>query len=431
VQHELIQHELPGKAELLMVHTPGAVSSYLGSYVRSGMAFAPRKLYELSHLLEHLAFEGTKRYPDPLEFKSAVEQNGAYFNAYTADYLNWYEMVGESAEVERLLPLATSQLYEPLFEPKRINQQQETVDNELRRYRENDGHRLRYYSSQHFVPTWYPDMNDRIAMTLAITREDLVGFHSEHYGTANTTFVVAGDFSVKRQKGLVKQLGELLEGHREARKHELQVPPFRKNFGGHVAAYKPCRDMQASFLLRSKVLEHDVTAAGVLRLISGMYTSGLSSRMNMKAREAGLTYSISSGSALNVHDTDFFVSSETDIERIKPLVELSMSELSDLASGNFSDAELERSKSYVSGMMRRSFETPSSLARWYGDDIAVGRELISPIKWVAILHALDRATIIQVSKRYFNMRNMTLTLIGAGLEEQVGDYHSMLTSHFS
>src|SRR5437899_2033557 len=90
MQHEVSQHQLAGGAKLLVINMPNASSFYFGSYVRAGWRFSPRQKLDMPHLIEHLAFEGNESFPNPVDFKFAIEKTGTYTNATTSDQLVWY-----------------------------------------------------------------------------------------------------------------------------------------------------------------------------------------------------------------------------------------------------------------------------------------------------------------------------------------------------
>lgn len=431
MQHETKIHELVGGAKLLSIHIPNTISFYWSSYIRGGFRYAQQNLYELPHLLEHMAFEGTKTYPNPYDFKAEVEKNGAYYNAHTGQDFVWYDFAGNPEELERIVDLNFSQMFEPIIDAERISQQQKVIEQEWSRRKENDGSRLSYYNWLALKPTEYPDIDERIATVHRATDSNLKRFHDVHYGAANITFVVSGDFSQTRIEQLKTQLNRHLAKVPKGKKHDFVDVPFGK-YAGKIVTKQPYKEKQSHFYLSfvTPSRASDETAAA-LRVLTTMLCGGMGSRLMLKARERGLTYGISAGMNRQSDLTSVGIFSQTELQNLQPLVELASQELADAAAGGFKDYELDRAKGYIVGSIRRSFQTPAQYAGWYDDDFIRERELGSPEDWVAQIEKIDRAKITEAAERYVGADKMLLTMIGKDLEAEKDNYQKLLSSYFS
>jgi predicted Zn-dependent peptidase len=430
MEHTVTEHKLEGGAKLLTVQIPNTITYYWASNFRAGFRFVPEHKYELPHLAEHLAFAGTTSYPDALKFKSQIEQDGTYYNAHTGLNLVWYDFVGSRDELERVIPLNMSQIYEPLYEPHRIQQEQDVITQELGRYKEDDNWRLGYKLLHDMVPEFNPDIDARITNIQKISRDDILAYHQQYYGAANTSFVLAGDFSGKRVEGVIAELNRHLK-QRPAGEIQPIVAPKLAGYGGKVHAYTPYRENQSVFVLRFVLPGRDDDSAPALRIMSTILTGGLSSRLQRKAREAGLTYGISAGFSTTEDMTIFSVSSQANLEKLPALVELAATELAAIGAGEFGDDELARAQGFIAGGIRRSYQTPASLAEWYDTDFVYGRPLESPEQWIARVRAVDRAAIDAAYKKYMRHGNSVLGMVGKDLDKQTDEYAAIVGRYFS
>jgi len=425
MHHEITQHDLTGGARLLAIRIPNTITYFWESVFRAGYRFVGSEEYELPHLAEHLAFEGTKRYPDATAFKTEIERDGTYYNAATGYDTVSYMYSGGRAGLERIIPIAMSQIYEPLYGDEQISQEKAVIEQEMRRRQEDDSWRLGYLEMHALLPQRNPDIAQRIDNIAGISRQQLLDYHARCYGAANTDFVVAGDYSIAEIKRLVTQLNKELATHPAGENHVFEKPTFVAG-GGRVLTFEPHRKQQSLFSLRFAQPGNDEQHQAALRVMSVLLTGGLSPRLQRKARQQGLTYGIHASAGANHDLTTLTVRSQTSLDKLQPLVELAIQELAALGAGDFIDEELERAKGYYAGSMRRSYQTPAHYADWYLDQFVAREELQSPEQRIAEIEAVDRAAIAAAYKEYVQTDTALLTLIGAGLGRRKANFKRLL-----
>ncbi len=148
-----------------------------------------------AHLLEHLMFKGTRRYPEGV-FDRTLESHGVSINAST--WLDWtcYTSSLPSEVLPLVLELEADRLAGLRFSEKAFCTERDVVRNERRMSVENDpeGMASEVLFSRHFGdhpygnPTvgWMPDLD-------AMTRADCLRFHRTWYSPRNLILVVTGD----------------------------------------------------------------------------------------------------------------------------------------------------------------------------------------------------------------------------------------------
>ncbi len=429
MQHEVQEIELKNGARLLAIQIPNTTTYYWSSIFRAGYSQVESRLYELPHLAEHLVFEGTKTYPDAQAFKVAVERDGTYFNASTGYENVSYIYSGERDSLERIIPINLSQIYEPLYRAEQIEQEKRVIEQEMSRKREDDGWRLGYLGLRQVLGDRNPDIDERIANIPAITRRELQEYQRRCYGVANTVFTLAGDYSTAELKRLVAALEQQLEGRPVGERQELPAARFN-DFGGSVVAHEPFRKQQSLFQLKFVRAGYDEQHIVALKVIGVMLTGGLSARLQRKAREAGLTYSISAHAHASHDYTVLAIRSQTSVDKLEPLVRLAAEELAAIGAGEYSDEELARAIGFYAGGLPRGYQTPASYAGWYADRFIAGRPLESPAERVAKIRVTTRADVAASYKEYVQLSQRALTLIGAGLPKRTDEFASLLDTYF-
>ncbi len=142
MEHEVKEVVLKSGARGLFVNVPDATVMNLKFFFRAGNAFTKsHAVYEVAHLLEHMAFGANAKYADAHAFEDEFTKNGAYHNAYTSDYFVCY--IAECADFEwrRVLDLQLLSIAQPRFNNEEFQSERGNIKNELVGY-QNDYGRL-------------------------------------------------------------------------------------------------------------------------------------------------------------------------------------------------------------------------------------------------------------------------------------------------
>lgn len=427
MKHQVSTHSLKSGAELLAVNLPHSGSVQFNTYVRSGYRYANPQHYELPHLLEHLAFEGTKRYPNGPAFNEPIDRTGSYANALTNPDENVYEFSTSPEQIWNILPLAVSQLFEPLFKNRSIAQEKAVIESELSEYQEDPERRVGYLLNQTQFPSLRPSWKARVRRMKTIGRPDIVRFHREMYGTRNMRFVAAGPFGSARVRRLRNELNRLLAGRPRGRRINWQ-PARLGNFQRKIKLL-PASWSQQYFSLDFALAGYDERSLASLRLLCALCDESPSARLYQKVRRAGLAYGIDVDRGSDRDMTGLTVSAEASSQKFMSLLKLVVSELSALRRGRFTDSELELARGNLIGGMARTYETPRDYADWYGERFAEDRSLISPEMRRREYAAIDRGQLIDTAQRYLTRDNWLLVVGGNHLPKEVS-LQKTLDAHF-
>ncbi len=182
--------------KVLLVEEPKAPVVTVQVWYKAGSRNEPIGKTGISHMLEHMMFNGTPTI-GPKQFSLTVQRNGGQDNAHTtADYTAYYEdfaagrvLFGLELEADRMAHLL---LGDKEFQPERqvvieerrlrIEDQPANVLGEVMRATAFLAHPYRWP-----VIGWPSDIE-------SYTREDLVQYYRTYYAPNNATLVVAGDF---------------------------------------------------------------------------------------------------------------------------------------------------------------------------------------------------------------------------------------------
>ena len=169
----------------------------------------------LAHFLEHMAFNGTKNFPDKnmINYLESVGVKfGANLNAWTAMEQTQYMMqsvpLGNPEVVDNVLMILHDWAYYISLEEEEIDNERGVIIEELRT-RNDAGWRIREKSAPYiYGPTRYAERNiiGTIEQLQSFTYDDIRDFYHRWYNTKNQCIVIVGDFNVDEMEQKVIKL---------------------------------------------------------------------------------------------------------------------------------------------------------------------------------------------------------------------------------
>lgn len=205
------------------------------------------------------------------------------------------------------------------------------------------------------------------ASIASISRDDIAGFHKNHYVPANAVLIFTGDISAKNAQALAeKYFGKwngamndkgsgtrtgMIDNSKKTVKRILVID--LPNSGQAAVTY-------AKDLNSIRRISPDYYPASVLNSVLG---GGYSSRLNQEIRiKRGLSYGAGSGFAWRAGNTNFATRTQTDNVNAAQVTELVIAEIDKLSEGEIAETELRPRKLVLTGDFQRNLETIGGLA---------------------------------------------------------------------
>ncbi len=205
--HNTHEFVLPNKLKLIVKEDHRAPVVINQVWYKVGSSYEPNGITGISHLLEHMMFDGTTKHPAG-EFDRIIAENGGKQNATTTtDYTMYYEELAADKlpiafelEADRMQNLALTQ--------QQFNKEIKVVREE-RRLRTDDNPQAMTYerlSASAFISNPYHHpvvgwMSDLKHMTLA----DVRSWYNKWYAPNNAILVVVGDVDPQKVLALAQQ----------------------------------------------------------------------------------------------------------------------------------------------------------------------------------------------------------------------------------
>ena len=334
---------------------PHAITLSIGVWVNAGARDEHDNEQGIAHMLEHMAFKGTKR-RDAQAIATDVENVGGFMNAHTSRE--------ETAYYLRLLPeyldLGVDVLADILTESTlpfdEIERERGVIIQEIGQSLDTPDDLV----FDLFAAACYGDHTlgrpilGTVDSVSAFSRRNLEAFLQRHYGARQMLVCAAGaldhDDLARR---IEKRLGTIGDATFAARQ------PAKWAAGRQLVK----RDLEQSHIIFGlPTAVKNIKDRFSLMALSTLYGGGMSSRLFQQVREKrGLCYSIFSFAALHSDGGSFGVYAGTSATQVNEMLSVCAGELAAVASG-VADCEVERAKAQIRASLLMNRESVSSCA---------------------------------------------------------------------
>ncbi|MEX0504010.1 M16 family metallopeptidase [Alphaproteobacteria bacterium LSUCC0719] len=374
-----------------------AQSISVGIWVNAGARDERDNETGIAHMLEHMAFKGTKR-RSARDIATEVENVGGYMNAHTSRE--------ETAYYLRLLPeyldmgidILADILTEPTMPDDEIERERGVIIQEIGQSQDTPDDIVfdMFAAASYGAHTLGRPILGSIDSVSGFSRDNLRGFMSRHYGAGQMLVTASG---AVEQDDFVKRVEQRLGHLATAEDTQRHTPDWQG--GRHVEA----RDLEQTHLvigLPSFGARDQRRFA--LMVLSTLFGGGMSSRLFQEVREKrGLCYSIFSFASMYSDSGHFGVYAGTSAEQADEMLTVTAQQLADLASGAGVE-EVDRAKAQIRASLVMARESVSGC----GD--ALARQIMLFGAPVDDAELLDQIAAVDAEA----VRDVAADLIGGG-----------------
>lgn len=383
-------------------------------WYRIGSSYEPDGITGVSHVLEHMMFKGTNKYPKG-EFNRIIAENGGKDNAFTGrDYTAYFQTL-EKSRLAVSMELESDRMQGMLLDKDEFAKELQVVIEE-RRMRTEDKAESKVYEKFNEaafpghpygrpVIGWMRDLKE-------LEVDDLHKWYQRYYSPANAILVVVGDVEPEEVIALAKKyygpLKSTVVEHPQQHKVAKQTATKRITvsapanvpyviLGFHVPAVvdKPEHDWEPYALeVMSAILDGGSAARFSDQLIRGQQVAtAIGTSYDPFARLAGY-FSINGNPA---RDTSVEELEKAVLDQLKMLQDqpVSESELQRVKAQVIASNVYERDSVFYQGMKLGLLE--STLNDWRLSENHNDR-----------LHAVTAEQVKYVARKYFQPENMTV-----------------------
>lgn len=362
---------------------------------RAGMRYAKKpEVYEIAHIVEHLAFGANAEFPNEQTFEADFTKNGAYHNAWTSDFSVCYESECADFEWDRIMHLQQVAIAQPRFNDAELQSEKGNVRAELTGYM-NDYSRLLWPRLQQMVGENVPDLQERIKTISNITLKDIREHYRRTHTAHNLRFIIAGNLRHRRRQ-IIKMLSDwdLRPGER------FEIP----NDNLHSSAPVLIRRKDASNItfafswLTPRKLSPSETYA--MNCLNHILNGTMSSKILGQARKHGLVYGMGSDLSNGWHNASWDFDGEVNAENSIPLFDLIHKELNNVLNGDISDEDINAAKSYATGRYQIGAQTVGQISDYYADGYFTNGTLEKYDRMPTLIKDIKKESIVDLAREF-------------------------------
>lgn len=396
---------------------PKSESVSLGVWVAVGARFETPEINGISHVLEHMAFKGTKT-RTAFDISREIEDVGGLVNAYTGKDMTAYYVKVLQKDWRLGLDIISDILQNSVMDKEELAKEQGVIIQEINM--SNDTPDDLIFDLYH--QTAYPDQP--LGRTIlgtpenvrAVTSQKLLDYMHHQYTTNRIVISVAGAINADEFVEACDKAFTHISGARQ------EKPLAARYVGGDIRRQK--ENEQVNLILgfegRSYTDKDYYTAA----LLASVFGGGMSSRLFQEVREKrGLVYSIY---AYNSPETDtgtFGIYAGTGEREVAELLPVLCEEINKLPE-TLTEDEIVRAKNRAKARVLMRAENWSTHAESNATDMIIYDRVVPDSESIRNIEAVTKDEMATLAKQIFAGKPTLATL---GPVKKVTPYEKILS----
>ncbi len=388
----------------------------LGVWLNIGTRHEKKSENGIAHMLEHMAFKGTKN-RTALDISKAIEDVGGYMNAYTSREMTAYYVRVLRKDVELAVDILSDILQNSVFDAAEFEREQGVILQEIGRSNDTpDDVVFDYFQETCFGdhPMGWATLGTEDIIK-SLTPEAVKAYMDRHYGVKNMVFCAAGRVDHDELSGLVEKYFTNLSDKGD------QTPLPAQYVGGDFRESKELEQVHVVLGLPT-VSMFDETYYDYM-ILASILGGGMASRLFNEIREKrGLVYTISADQYSYTDAGMFSVYAGTGPKEVAELLPVVCSELKK-ATDTITEEELNRSKNQMQAGLLMGLESTSHRCERLAKHMHLfGRS----IAMEEVLQKLSRVSVQSVQAACQKVLSGKPTLTTLGLVDHVMPYDELV-----
>jgi len=322
-----------------------------------------RDIAGISHFLEHMLFEGTKKRKNSREIANEIEKYGAEFNAYTSGTRTAFFIKIINKRFEIALDILSDMVANPFFDKKKIEKEKKVVLKEINMVTD-DPKQHQWILFQKKLFEKHPAKNPTYGTVQTVknfSRNVIKDYYIKYYFPNNMVISIVGNVNNVKEK-INKYFGNLKT------KKLIQRIKIKEPLQTKIKKFVEKRKIYNSYMvLGYKTIPRIHKDSYVLDVINAILGRGQSGWMFEEIRnKLGLAYQVGLQNELEDDYGTFAVFAGLDKKNIEKAKVIILKQFRKLEKINKN--ELEEAKTFIEGNhtlnMEDNFQAADNLAFW-------------------------------------------------------------------
>ena len=413
---EPIIHTLKNGLRVIFVDTKTFPTVTTLLLIGAGSRYENEKNNGIAHFFEHMAFKGSKKYPNSFIISSTIEGLGGVFNAFTSKDHTGYWIKSTVEHFPTVIDVISDMVLNPILDVTEIEREKGVISEEINMYEDTPQRKV----GELFEELLYKgnplgfDIAGQKEGIRKFDRDTFTDYIKSLYHPGNAVLMVAGGLSTHQDINFyLKLIEDKFKDWQQGTDSNFIKIEEKQEKPQLLVKYK--KTEQAHLVLGFRTFSFRDERKYALNVLSAILGGGMSSRLFIQVRERrGLCYYISTGME-SYHDCGSIVTQAgvtIDINKVKEAVKTILIEHKKVADGDINDDELKRAKELIKGRFLLSLEDSSTIASFYGVKELLQKKTESPELLIKKIESVTKEEIINLAKEIFVSKNLNFTLIG-------------------
>lgn len=413
-------HTLSNGLSVILVDTKAFPTLTTLLLVGAGSRYEREENNGVAHFFEHMAFKGSKKYPNSLLISSVIDGLGGVFNAFTSKDNTGYWIKATTDNFEEVIDVLSDMVINPLLQEEEIEREKGVIMEEINLYEDTPYRKV----GELFETLLYEgnplgyDITGTKKSVNSFTRKTFTEYIDEFYRPTNAVLIVAGGLNMVNKSGQsIKNYLEIVENK------------FKKWTDGRKAEFTPIVEIQdkPQLLVKHKKTEQAHLCLGfrafsffdqrkyALSVLATILGGGMSSKLFSEVREKrGLCYYISTGREL-YHDAGNMVTQAgvaNSLDKVREAVKVIVNEHKKIKEGKISKEELSNAKELLKGRLLISMEDSSHVASYLGGQKILQNSIQTPEEAIQKIEAVTYDDVHMLARELFMPEKLNFAIIG-------------------
>jgi len=425
------KYVLDNKLEYVLIPNNYLKSFSFYVFIRAGSRDEVEKNRGSSHLLEHMLFKGTTKRKSYNIINKEFDRLGGVFNAFTTKNITGYYIKAPSKFLEKSIELLADLLFNSLIREKDIEKEKQVVIEELARMLD-DNERYSLELAFKMALAKHPLEHLVIGTEKHIqnfSRKDIVAYYKKYYNPANMFISVCGNygdvhhlikkyFSVNTQSTFTNPIPNI----------PLTIQKIPK-----INIIKKDKEQTSISIAFPTCDMYDIKKSSIVQVIAIALGGGVSSRLYEEVREKeALAYTISVDCEFFQDTGIFYIVTGVEKESLfknknlkndNGALYILLRELNKISKEGIKKEELERVKESITGKLIIQQEDTSSIAEFYGYQLAYKKSKIITLKDTErLFNTISLGEVNNMCVQLFDFSKMNISIIGNYEKKNIVNY---------
>ena len=408
--NQLTRFTLPNGLEVLIQKDPARKVATIQLWVLVGSAEEEDNERGISHLIEHMAFKGTKR-RGVGQMAKEVKALGGSTNAYTGWDKTVFFVTVPSDKVVQGLDILTDAVINPIIDKEELEKEKSVVLEEILEGQERPARKAfqLLFKTAYTTSLYKHPVIGYKEIVESFTRDDIIAFRKKWYVPQNMFMVVVGDVDPAK---LRPEIERMTDGFKPSRfvASRRPVEPEQKMLRSALVRDAGTREthLKIGFHIPS-ARGTDVNALDVAADILGARES--SRLVEVLKKDKQLVNTIYAYSLTPRHPGLFIVSATLDAKNLESATRSIMEEVRKLSTRGPTEEELKRAKIHIESSYLYDRQTVGGIAENIGSfEVNMGDAGLEE-NYLKLNAAVTGAEVSEVVKNYLKPANATVTVL--------------------